>query len=157
MKVWAAVLTALFVLCAVLTAYFFIGGTLVAESYTQAAPASEYPDAFRTIAQAAAKGEAERTYTNDVPSDPAGCVLTRVVVDLKNVGMFEAGWLEVDTDGCESDVALYEVIGAGGDVPAMGRGSVELRFLSRGTGQRQIRISYYVLGLRRTVTVKARG
>ena len=157
MKVWAAVLTALFVLCAVFTAYFFIGGTLIADSYTEAAPAAGYPDAFRTIAQAAAKGEAERTYTGDIPSDPSGCLLTRVVVELRNIGMFEAGWLEVDSDGCGEDVALYEVIGAGGDIPAMGSGTVELRFLSRGTGQREIKISYYVLGMHRTIAVKALG
>lgn len=153
MKTWACILTVLFIFAAALAAYFYVGGSLLVDVSVETVRASEYDNAYETVTASVKNGTAHTVFVNSLPASANDCVLVRVKLDMRNIGMFDAEWLTVETLGGARDIAVYEVVGEEQDIPRFGSGSAEVRILAGGNCARTIKLTYYVLGVERTVTV----
>ena len=149
------ILGLVFLLLATLTACFLVGGTLQARISVVEAGASEHPEAFESIRQVLAAGAAPQVFDDRVPDGPEGLRLQDVTITLINRGLLDAEWLNVEVDGVPGDIAVYSLSGEGSSVWGRSTGTMNLKLISQGTamGRRAYRIEYYVLGLKRHITV----
>ena len=148
------ILIAIIVLLIALIGWFWFGGALTAEPTVATARASDFPEAFSAAASIVRSGASSQTFSESALDSAADYELIDASINLKNSGLFAAEWLELKVNGGDGDVAVYSLSGAGGDVPAFGSGYVNVKILTRNAdASRSATVSYYVLGLKRSVTV----
>ena len=136
-------------------AFFYTGGTLRAEVSCISAAAMDYPEALNAIRDVLASGSAPILFSGASLDDASALTLVDVNIILTNRGIFDAEWLNIQTEGAEGDIAVYSLTGDGTDVLARGTGQVNLKYITRtaGSAPRKITIQYYVYGISRTIEV----
>lgn len=156
MKAVTLALAAIAILLAALIGFFFIGGTLRAQAVVLTAEAQQTPEVFETVNEVLAGGIAPQVFDDSPLEDAAQYVLSDVTVTFKNGGLFNAEWLHAQVVPGEGDVAVYSVSDDSLDVAAHSSAQFNLKMISRagepGAG-RTLEVEYYVLGMRRTVSV----
>ena len=136
-----------------LIAVFWFGGALGAE--IAIAPAITGEEALAAV-EDAQNGLALHTYASiDETQD---CALTDITITFANSGLFDAEWLTCSLVPGAGDVALYAQSDIKLDVEARSQAQLTLRVLTQGDGAgRTLDVEYYVLGMRRTMTVPLDG
>ena len=136
-----------------LIAVFWFGGALEAE--IAIAPAITGEEALAAV-EDAQNGLALHTYASiDETQD---CALTDITITFANSGLFDAEWLTCSLVPGAGDVALYAQSDIKLDVEARSQAQLTLRVLTQGDGAgRTLDVEYYVLGMRRTMTVPLDG
>lgn len=134
---------------------FWLGGRLIAEPRVLTAGAADYPAVFESIRDVLESGSAPQTFDAAPLGDAGNYTMMDITVELKNRGFFSADWLHVECAAQPGDIAVYSLTGEGSDVPARGRGQVNLKLItaSENAGGRPVTIEYYVHGMKRAVTV----
>ena len=137
------------------TVYFFIGGRLQADVTTITANAADYPDAFESILNVLSSGSAPQRFSGEVPSSAEDWTLVDTTVMLSNRGLFAAEWIDISVEAAPGDLAVYSLSGEGTDVRAQSSARVNLKLITTAPAdaQRDITLTYYVYGMRRTLTV----
>ncbi len=154
MKILNRILLVAAALALIVVVWFWAGGHLRASATYASAAASDYPDAFNAAAAIVRSGTAQQIFTDASLDSSEGYLLMDVNISLANSGLFAAEWLEISVAPGEGDVAVYSVSGASGDVPAFGSGKLNVKLITRSPeATRSATVSYYVLGMRRSVTV----
>ena len=155
MRTLTVFLSLILILMLSFCAYFYAGSTLHAEISCITASASEYPDTFEAVRHVLVSGSAPIVLSGDNLDDASACSLVDVNIILTNRGIFDAEWLNIQTQGTEGDIAVYSLTGDGSDVPARSTGQVNLKFVTRASGSvpRSLTIQYYVYGISRTIEV----
>lgn len=151
LKIALAVLLAALVAFAV---YFFVGGTLRTEVYTASTDAVEAADAFSEAVSALRSGAASEVFLDEIPDSAEGYRIVEVSITLQNRGLFAAEWLTVSVSPGPLDVAAYSMNLPASDLAPGAETTLNMRLLSRsGESARSVTIQYYVLGMKRTLTV----
>ena len=155
MRTLTVFLSMILILMLSFCAFFYAGGTLRAEVSCITAPASEYPDAFAAVREVLASGSAPILFSGENPDDASAYSLLDVNIILTNQGIFDAEWLNIQAKGANGDIAVYSLTGDGTDVSARSTGQVNLKYVTRATGDvpRMITIQYYVYGISRTIEI----
>ena len=150
------ILGTVFLIMAMLTVLFLVGGTLSAKTDTMTAIASEYPKAYASILNVLSTG-APQTFSNALPEDPSRCRLEDVTITLTNRGLFPAEWISVDVEAAPGDVAVYSITGEGSTVGGRSVGTVNLKLVSLAdySAERCYHIQYYVFGMKRFIDVRS--
>ena len=91
-------------------AYFFIGGTLHAQTSIATASASDYPDVCKSITNIVNSGAAPQQFA-ELPASPNGCTLVDMTISLTNPGLFAAEWLDFSVAPANGDIAVYSMTG----------------------------------------------
>ena len=153
MRTLTVFLSLILILMLSFCAFFYAGGTLRAEVSCITASAAEYPDSFASVQNVLATGSAPIVLSDANLDDPSGYYLVDVNIILTNRGIFDAEWLNIQTQGAQGDIAVYSLTGDGSDVPARSTGQVNLKFVTRASGSvpRSLTIQYYVYGISRTI------
>lgn len=153
MKALSIVLAVVAACLLALIAVFWFGGALEAE--VAIAPAITGDEALAAV-EDAREGLALDTYA---PGDAMeGCALTDITITFANSGLFDAEWLTCSLVPGAGDVALYSQSDIKLDVEARSQAQLTLRVLTQGDGAgRALDVEYYVLGMRRTMTVPLDG
>ena len=157
MRKLTAVLAILLVLLLGFAAWFYLGGTLRGQLYTQTARAADYPEAFGAIRSLLNSGAAPQILgKSGLSEDPAPYTLVDINVTLTNRGLFPAEWLDIRAEGVDGDIAVYAVTGEGSDIAARDSGQVNLKLITTAASdaRRDIIIQYYVHGMKRKITVR---
>ena len=157
MRKLTVLLATVFALLLGAAALFYFGGTLRAQPYIRTASAAEHPEAYDAIRDLLTSGSAPQVFDGAaLPGDPADCTLADITVELTNWGLFPAEWLDIRAEGVPGDIAVYALTGEGGDIPARGKGQVNLKLITtaRADAQRRVFIQYYVHGMRREIEVR---
>lgn len=159
MRGFQAFLTVVLVLALAMVTYFFVGGTLSADCSVASAPAADYADAFVSIRSLIASGAAPQMFSNDEITSAQDYLLIDVNISLKNIGLFDAEWLDIEVTPAPGDVAVYSLDGHGSDISAMSRGKTNLKLLTTASADapRSVTIQYYVLGMPRSIQVAITG
>lgn len=136
--------------------YFFVGGSLKTQSYAVTAPASDHPDAFQSIKNVLDAHAAPQQFA-ELSGDAGLYTLVDINIALANHGLFPAEWVDVELENVSGDVAVYSLTGQGSDVPARETSTVNLKLITTAAEGRNytIHMSYYVHGMKRTITVVA--
>ena len=154
MKTIQKLLIIVLALLVALIVWYFAGGKLEASAMSASAMASDYSDAYAAAAAIVRSGAAPQTFSSASLDSSEGYELVDATIRLNNRGLFAGEWLEISVNPGEGDVAVYSVSGASGDVPAFGSGQLNVKLITRDAGaQRSATVSYYVLGMRRSITV----
>ncbi len=155
MRGFIACLAVILVLMIAFVTYFFVGGTLSAEPTVVSVPASQQADAFAAAKSVVEGGVAPQRFSNAEIGNADGYRLIDVTISLKNIGVFAAEWLEIDVSPAQGDVAVYSVTGDGTDVASFTRSQANLKLLTAAgeNARRTVTVSYYVLGMRRSVRI----
>ena len=155
MKKRTVVLAIIFALMALTLAVYFIGGTLRAQVQVITAPASEYPDAYRSIVNVIESGSAPAYFSQESLDDSSKYTLMDVTIHLSNPGLFPAEWLEVTAGSVSGDIAVYSLTGTGSTIDMRSSGQVNLKLITTANADtpRIYTIEYYVLGMKRSVRV----
>jgi len=155
MKNRTVILAIIFALLAVALAVYFIGGTLSAQVQVITAPASEYPDAFKSIVNVIQSGSAPAYFTQSGLEDISRYTLMDVTIHLSNPGLFPAEWLDITAEGIPGDVAVYSLTGVGTSIERRSGGQVNLKLITTAdaNASRSFTVGYYVLGMKRSVRV----
>lgn len=157
MRKLTALLAIVLLLLLGFAAWFWMGGTLRAQVYIQTARAADYPEAFGAIRALLDSGSAPQVLGNErLSEDPAAYTLADITVTLTNRGLFPAEWLDISTVGAPGDIAVYALTGEGSDIAARDSGQVNLKLVTtaRPDVERDIKIQYYVHGMKREITVR---
>ena len=155
MKKRTVILAVVFLLLAAALGVYFAGGTLSAQVQVITAPASDYPDAYKSIVNVIESGSAPAYFSQEKLSGSSKYTLMDVTIHLSNPGLFPAEWLEVTAGGISGDVAVYSLTGAGSTVDARSGGSVNLKLITTADAKapRIYTVEYYVLGMKRAIHV----
>ena len=153
MKALSIVLAVVAACLLALIAVFWFGGALGAE--IAIAPAITGEEALAAV-EDAQNGLALHTYASiDETQD---CALTDITITFANSGLFDAEWLTCSLVPGAGDVALYAQSDIKLDVAARSQAQLTLQVLTQGDGAgRALNVEYYVLGMRRTMTVPLDG
>ena len=157
MRKLTAVLALILALMLGFVAWFYLGGTLHSQVYIQTARAADYPKAFGAIRALLDSGSAPQILGGeDVSEDPDAYTLADITVTLTNRGLFPAEWLHISAVAAPGDIAVYALTGEGSDVAARDSRQVNLKLIStaRPDAERDIKIEYYVHGMKREITVR---
>ena len=153
MKALSIVLAVVAACLLALIAVFWFGGALEAE--VAIAPAITGDEALAAV-EDAQNGLALHTYASI--DETRDCALTDITVTFANSGLFDAEWLTCSLVPGAGDVALYAQSDIKLDVEARSQAQLTLRVLTQGDGAgRALNVEYYVLGMRRTMTVPLDG
>lgn len=153
MKALSIVLAVVAACLLALIAVFWFGGALEAE--IAIAPAITGDEALAAV-EDAQNGLALHTYASI--DETRDCALTDITVTFANSGLFDAEWLTCSLVPGAGDVALYAQSDIKLDVEARSKAQLTLRVLTQGDGAgRALDVEYYVLGMRRTMTVPLDG
>lgn len=153
MKALSIVLAVVAACLLALIAVFWFGGALEAE--VAIAPAITGDEALAAV-EDAQNGLALHTYASI--DETRDCALTDITVTFANSGLFDAEWLTCSLVPGAGDVALYAQSDIKLDVEARSQAQLTLRVLTQGDGAgRALDVEYYVLGMRRTMTVPLDG
>ena len=154
MKTIHKILIAIIVLLVVLIGWFWFGGALKAEPIVATARASDFPDAFTAAAAIVRSGASQQVFSEASLDSVENYELVDASINLKNSGLFKAEWLEIEVTGGDGDVAVYSLTGANSDVSPFGSSYVNVKLITRNAeASRSATISYYVLGMKRSITV----
>ena len=156
MRVAAGILSVVALLLVVLIASFFAGGTLSVGARAVSVPASDALQAFDSVVEVLDAGIAPQVFSGEEIGDASGYVLIDINFDFRNRGLFAAEWLTAELAPAPGDVAVYSKGTEAIDVPARGGNSLNLKVIARAGGDlegRELKIEYYVLGMRRTAKV----
>ena len=153
MKALSIVLAVVAACLLALIAVFWFGGALEAE--LDIAPAIAGEEALAAV-EDVQNGLAVDVLT---PIDETrDCALTDITVTFANSGLFDAEWLTCSLVPGAGDVALCAQSDIKLDVEARSQAQLTLRVLTQGDGAgRALDVEYYVLGMRRTMTVPLDG
>lgn len=156
MKPFNIFLTLILILLLAFGAFFFAGGTLMAETSCITASAADYPDAFESIQTVLAGDTAPQRFITDSLGPAEDYTLMDINISLSNRGIFDAEWLNIQLQGVSGDAAVYSLTGNGEDVPARGVAQANLKLITRAPidASREISIQYYVYGISRTIRVR---
>ena len=156
MKPFNIFLCLVLILMVAFCAFFYAGGTLMAEVSSISASAADYPDAFESIRAVLDGQTAPQTFTNEALGDIDEYRLVDINLSLSNRGIFDAEWLNIQLKGVNGDAAVYSLSGNGEDVPARGVAQANLKLITRAPDNvvREATVQYYVYGLSRTITVQ---
>ena len=157
MRKLTAILAVVLVLLAGFAAWFYLGGTLHAQVFIQTANAADYPEAYGSIRSLLESGSAPQTFEGAALGEEAArYTLVDVNLRLTNRGLFPAEWLDISAEPVQGDIAVYALTGEGSDVPARDSATVNLKLITTAPADamRDIRIQYYVYGMKRTITVR---
>ena len=125
--------------------------------YIQTANAADYPEAYGSIRSLLESGSAPQTFEGAALGEEAArYTLVDVNLRLTNRGLFPAEWLDIRAEAAQGDIAVYALTGEGSDVPARDSATVNLKLITTAPADamRDIRIQYYVYGMKRTITVR---
>ena len=155
MKPITAILSLILALMLAFCAFFYVGSTLQASATCISANAAEYPEAFESIRSIIERDAAPQRFSTDPLDDAANYTLVDVTVSLRNRGLFDAEWLNIQLTGVTGDIAVYSLTGDGSDVAARSAGQVNLKLITRAGQQatRSLSIQYYVYGISRTINI----
>ena len=155
MKKLNVLLMIVLILLLAFVAYFFIGGTLHAQTTVATAPASDYPDICKSISNIVNSGAAPQQFAA-LPASPQGCTLVDMNITLTNPGMFDAEWIDITVEPTQGDIAVYSMTGESTSISARTTGQVNLKLLTTvpAETQRKIHLNYYVYGMLRSITVE---
>ena len=155
MKKRTIILAVIFALLALSLSVYFIGGTLSARVQVITAPASDYPEAYKSIVNVIESGSAPAYFAQEDLSDISRYTLMDITIHLTNPGFFPAEWLDITTGGVPGDIAVYSLTGAGSTIDARSGGQVNLKLITSANAgtPRAYTIDYYVLGMKRSVRV----
>lgn len=136
--------------------FFYTGGTLQAQVSCISASAADHPDAFASIENVLSSDSAPQLFTTDPLDDASNYSLLDVSITLKNRGIFDAEWLNIQLTGVTGDVAVYSLTGDGADVSARSSSQINLKLVTRAPADspRSVSIQYYVYGISRTINVE---
>ena len=157
MRKLTAILAFILLLLLGFAAWFWLGGTLRAQVYIQTARAADYPEAFGAIRSLLASGSAPQSLSDTaLPEDPSGYTLVDITLTLTNRGLFPAEWLDMRVVPVEGDIAVYGLTGEGSDIAARDSSQVNLKLITtaRADAVRDIRVQYYIHGMKREITVR---
>ena len=156
MKPFNIFLSLILILMLAFCAFFFAGGTLMAEVSSISAAAADYPDAFDSIRAVLDNQSAPQSFSTDPLGDIDDYRLVDINLSLSNRGIFAAEWLNIELKAVNGDVAVYSLSGNGEDVPARGGAQANLKLITRAPidAGREISIQYYIYGISRTITVR---
>jgi len=137
-------------------AYFFIGGTLAAQTSVITAPASDHREAFDSIRGVVASNAAPQQYAGSLSQSPEGYTLIDVSVTLTNNGMFPAEWLHITAAPLPGDVAVYSLTGEGSDIAARSASQINLKLITTEAADaaRTVTITYYTFGIPRSIDIR---
>lgn len=157
MRKLTAILVLLLVIMLGFAAWFYLGGTLRSEVVVQAAPTTDYPEAFGAVRALIDAGAAPQILEGGgLSEDPSPYTLMDINVTLTNRGLFPAEWLHIQAQGAKGDIAVYAVTGEGSDIAPRDSGTVNLKLVTRAAAdaERSIVIQYYVHGMKREITAR---
>ena len=153
MKALSIVLAVVAACLLALIAVFWFGGALGAE--VAIAPAIAGEEALAAV-EDAQNGLALHTYASI--DETRDCALTDITITFANGGLFDAEWLTCSLVPGAGDAALCAQSDIKLDVEARSQAQLTLRVLTQGDGAgRALNVEYYVLGMRRTMTVPLDG
>ena len=156
MKVLSIVLSVIAALLIALIAVFLIGGSLGAEVSMEALPGTQDLLGFAAALESVELETASAVYAPLDSLEASDYTVSDLTVTFKNNGFLDAEWLTFDFVPGAGEVALCTQSAAKLDVAAHGEAKLALKLLSRaeasGAG-RALNVEYYVLGMRRTMTV----
>ena len=155
MKPATVILSLILILMLAFCAFFYTGGTLVAQTNSITANAAEHPDAFESIKAVLASGSAPQLFSQDALDNAANYSLVDVSISLTNRGIFDAEWLNIQLKGVTGDIAVYSLTGDGTDVTARSSAQINLKLVTRAptNSPRKVSIQYYVYGISRTIEI----
>lgn len=148
-------LTVVLVVMLAFIAYFIVSGTLRPQAAIAAAPAMDHLDVCESIQNIIDSGTAPQQF-QPLPATPEGCTLEDVTITLTNPGMFAAEWIDITVEPAEGDIAVYSVTGETSSLRPRSSGQVNLKLLTtapEGT-TRTVRLSYYVFGMPREISLE---
>lgn len=157
MRKLTAILVLLLVIMLGFAAWFYLGGTLRSEVVAQAAPATDYPEAFGAVRALIDAGAAPQILEGGgLSEDPTPYTLMDINVTLTNRGLFPAEWLHIRAEGAKGDIAVYAVTGEGSDIAPRDSGTINLKLVTTASpdAERRIVIQYYVHGMKREITAR---
>lgn len=148
-------LTLILILLLAFGAFFYAGGTLMADVSSITASASDYPEAFESIQAVLENESAPQSFTTEPLGSPEDYTLVDINLSLSNRGIFDAEWLNIQLQGVNGDAAVYSLTGNGEDVPARGGTQANLKLITRAPLNvvREITVQYYIYGISRTITI----
>ena len=153
MKALSIVLAVVAACLLALIAVFWFGGALGAE--VAIAPAVTGEEALDAV-EDAQNGLALHTYASI--DETRDCALTDITITFANGGLFDAEWLTCSLVPGAGDAALCAQSDIKLDVAARSQAQLTLQVLTQGGGAgRALNVEYYVLGMRRTMTVPLDG
>ena len=141
MKVLSIVLSVIAALLIALIAVFFIGAALDADVSVATLPATQDALGFAAAVESVAAADYE---------------VTDITVTFHNKGLFAAEWLTFEFIPATGDVALCTQSADRLDLPARSEAQLTFSLLSKESASdagRALNVEYYVLGMRRTMTV----
>lgn len=155
MKPATGILSLILILMLAFGAFFYTGGTLVAQANSITANAAEHPDAFESIKSVLASGSAPQLFSADALDDAANYSLVDISIALTNRGIFDAEWLNIQLEGVTGDIAVYSLTGDGTDVAARSSSQINLKLVTRAPADspRRVSVQYYVYGISRTIEI----
>ena len=135
--------------------YVLIGGTLSLEASVISSGAADYQSAYDTAVTILNSGDAYQEFGSSEGLSIENAGLIDVTITLKNSSLFDAGWVSANLVPAQGDVAVYYASGDGITVQNGSTGQINLKILTAGEldAARQVEISYYILGIKRTAIV----
>ena len=156
MKVLSIVLSVIAALLIALIAVFFIGAALDADVSVATLPAAQDALGFAAAVESVQLESAPAIYETLESVAAADYAVTDITVTFHNKGFFAAEWLTFEFIPATGDVALCTQSADRLDLPARSEAQLTFSLLSKesasGAG-RALNVEYYVLGMRRTMTV----
>ena len=160
MKALTIALSVIAALLIALIAVFLLGGALGVDVSVTTLPAAQDALNFAAAVESVQGGACSATFAAMESEDAADHTVTAVTVTFTNSGIFDAEWLTFEVVPGAGDVALWSQSAEVVDVPARSREALTLSLLSRAdvpVAGRTLEVEYYVLGMRRTMSVPIDG
>ena len=156
MKVLSIVLSVIAALLIALIAVFFIGAALDADVSVATLPATQDALGFAAAVESVQLESAPAIYETLESVAAADYAVTDITVTFHNKGFFAAEWLTFEFIPATGDVALCTQSADRLDLPARSEAQLTFSLLSKESASdagRALNVEYYVLGMRRTMTV----
>ena len=160
MKVLSIVLSVIAALLIALIAVFFIGAALDADVSVATLPAAQDALGFAAAVESVQLESAPAIYETLESVAAADYAVTDITVTFHNKGFFAAEWLTFEFIPATGDVALCTQSADRLDLPARSEAQLTFSLLSKegaSGAERALNVEYYVLGMRRTMTVPLEG
>lgn len=160
MKALTISLSVIAVLLIALIAVFLTGVTLGADASVIALPATQDPLGFAAAMEIVQEGAAPAVFAPLEGESAAGYTVAEATVTFRNSGFFDAEWLTFQVSPAGGDLAVWSQSADKLDVPARSQATLTLSFLSNADSPaagRTLEVEYYVLGMRRTMSVPIDG
>ena len=160
MKVLSIVLSVIAALLIALIAVFFIGAALDADVSVATLPATQDALGFAAAVESVQLESAPAIYETLESVAAADYAVTDITVTFHNKGFFAAEWLTFEFIPATGDVALCTQSADRLDLPARSEAQLTFSLLSKegaSGARRALNVEYYVLGMRRTMTVPLEG